>query len=105
MRVVAIVMAAGLALGEARPAPAQQAPARPSYERAVPARLLAQVKIGEDSAYTLALHRVPGTVESVELVREGGKLLWVWDVKVAGKRGITEVSVDALTGKVTSHEE
>lgn len=105
IRAVPVVMCVALALGQAGPAVAQQASARPGYERAVPARLLAQVKIGEDSAHTLALAKVPGTVESVELVREGGKLVWVWDVKVAGKRGITEVSVDALTGKVASHEE
>jgi len=104
-RTVTVIMLAALfALGGARSAFAQQ-PTHPSYERAVPERLLSQVKVGEDSARALAVAKVPGTVESVELLREGGKLLWVWDVKVAGKRGITEVSVDAITGKVTSHEE
>jgi uncharacterized membrane protein YkoI len=105
MKAIAIAVTAALAVGGARPAAAQQAAGQPSYERAVPAALLAQVKIGEDSARVLALKAVPGTVESVELLREGGKLMWVWDVKVNGKRGITEVSVDALTGKVVSHEE
>jgi uncharacterized membrane protein YkoI len=105
MKAVIMVVCVGLALGAVNSVSAQQSTEHPDYERAVPERLLAQVKIGEDSARALALAKVPGTVESVELLREGGKLLWVWDVKVAGKRGITEVSVNAETGKVTSHEE
>ena len=95
-----------LALGAAGSATAQQSTsARPSYERDVPAALLAQVKIGEDSARALALAKVPGSVEAVELKRESGNLVWIWDVKVAGKRGITEVWVNAIDGKVESHVE
>lgn len=92
-----------LALGT-RTATAQQ-PARPSYERDVPAALLSQVKIGEDSARALALAKIPGGIEAVELKRESGALVWIWDVKVKGKRGITEVWVNAMDGAVTSHEE
>ena len=100
---LSVLLLGGIARGAAAQQPAP--PARPSYERDVPAALLAEVKIGEDSARVLALAKVPGTVEAVELKREQGKLLWVWDVKVAGKRGITEVSVNAIDGKVRSHEE
>lgn len=100
----ALASLAALTLGGAGRAAGQQ-PARPTYERDVPANLLARVRIGEDSARALALAAVPGTVESVELLRQRGRLVWVWDVKVAGKRGITEVSVDASDGKVVSHEE
>ena len=92
-----------LALGT-RTVSAQQH-ARPTYERDIPAALLGQVKVSEDSARVLALAKLPGSIEAVELLREHGKLVWVWDVKVAGKRGITEVSVDALTGSVETHEE
>jgi uncharacterized membrane protein YkoI len=82
------------------------APARPRYERQIPAALLAQAKVTEDSARALALAKVPGgTVESVELVREQGKVTWVWDIKVSGKRGITEVSVNAIDGSVAAHAE
>lgn len=84
---------------------AAQQTTRPSYEREIPAALLAQVKISEDSARALALAKVPGSIEAVELKREGGQLQWIWDVKVAGKRGITEVSVNAVNGTVGSHEE
>jgi uncharacterized membrane protein YkoI len=101
-----LALATLLMLAAAATAAAQQpASARPDYERDVPAALLADVKVGEDSARVLALARVPGTVEAVELLREAGQLLWVWDVKIAGKRGITEVSVNALNGKVETHEE
>ena len=99
-------LATMLALGAARSGAAQQSTsARPSYERDVPAALLAQVKVGEDSARVLALAKLPGTIEAVELLREEGRLLWVWDIKVAGRRGITEVWVNAIDGKVESHEE
>jgi uncharacterized membrane protein YkoI len=100
-----IALAVLLTVRAAATAAAQQPAARPSYERDVPAALLADVKVGEDSARVLALAKVPGAVEAVELLREAGKLLWVWDIKIAGKRGITEVSVNALNGKVETHEE
>lgn len=91
------------ALG-AKTASAQQPPA-PSYEREIPAALLAQAKISEDSARALAMAKVPGGIEAVELKRESGALVWIWDVHVKGKRGITEVWVNAIDGTVTSHEE
>ena len=67
--------------------------------------ILAQVKVSEDSARALALAKVAGAVESVELVRHEGKLTWIWDIKVSGKRGITEVSVNAIDGSVAAHAE
>lgn len=96
-----------LALGAAGSAAAQQPPKpKPAYEREVPEALVPQAKISEDSALALALVRVPhGVPDAVELVRHSGVLEWVWDIKVAGKRGITEVTVDATNGTVTSHEE
>jgi uncharacterized membrane protein YkoI len=96
-----------VALGVAAPAAAQQpATQRPTYEREVPAALVPQAKISEDSSLALALARVPhGVPDAVELVRHSGTLEWVWDIKVAGKRGITEVTVNATNGAVTSHDE
>lgn len=82
---------------------AAQHPAARVYKREVPARLLSQTKISEDSARTVALARVPGsTVKALELEREHGHLIWSFDVTVAGKPGIEEVNVDALTGKIVS---
>lgn len=104
-RLIAALVPGLLTLAAARGVAAQQAVPRPNYERQIPAALLAQVKIGEDSARALALAKVPGSIEAVELLRDHGNLLWVWDVKVKGRRGITEVSVNAIDGKVDSHVE
>jgi len=67
--------------------------------------LLAQAKVTPDSARAIALHRVPGgTIQSAELEREGGRLVYSFDIKVAGKKGIEEVLVDAMTGRIVSVE-
>jgi uncharacterized membrane protein YkoI len=72
------------------------------------ADLAKAAKISKDSATKIALARVPGaTVQSAEIERENGKLIWSFDLKTAGKSGIDEVNVNALTGKVvgkTQHE-
>jgi len=84
---------------------AAQQPAAPAYKRDVPATLLSQTRISEDSARTLALERVPGSaVKELELEREHGLLLWSFDLTVAGKPGVEEVEVDALTGKIVGVE-
>jgi hypothetical protein len=71
------------------------------YERAVPSGLAAQARVGEDSARAVALARIPGgTVEALELVREGGKLLWSFDIRAPGQHEPTEVNVDAADGTV-----
>jgi uncharacterized membrane protein YkoI len=84
--------------------PATQHPAA-AAKRKVPAALLAKAKITEDSARALALARVPhATLTEVELEEEHGSLVWSFDLVVAGKPGIEEVNVDALTGKIVSVE-
>jgi uncharacterized membrane protein YkoI len=84
---------------------AAQQPAGPAYKRDVPAELLSQTKISEDSARTIALKRVPGSaVKELELEREHGLLIWSFDLTVAGKPGVEEVEVDALTGKIVGVE-
>ena len=50
-------------------------------------------------ARSIALKKVPhGTIQSEELEREKGKLIYSFDVK--DKSGITEVNVNAMDGKV-----
>lgn len=83
---------------------AQQAPA--VKVKATPA-LLARATVTADSAEKIALARVPnGTIAEAELEVERHLLIWSFDVKVAGKPGITEVNVNAKTGAVVgvSHE-
>ena len=79
--------------------------AQATYKRDLPDSLTAKAKVTEDAAAKTALAKVPkGSIESVELEREGGKLLYSYDIKVPGKKGVEEVHVDAMTGKFLSKE-
>lgn len=69
------------------------------------AALHAQAKVSEAAARQTALTKAPGgKIESSELEVEHGKLLWSFDIKRPGMRNITEVQVDAKTGKILSVE-
>jgi uncharacterized membrane protein YkoI len=104
-----------LAVACSRPAPAPEAPpaapvveSAPAPDAAVTeesAGLLAQAAITPDSALALAKARVPGQITKAELEREDGVLLYSFDIKVAGRDGITEVHVDAATGAILAVEE
>ncbi len=88
---------------EAVEAAPQQATASARID--APAELVARTKIGQEAAKTAALAKVPGgRIASGELEEEDGKLIWSFDIKVAGKDGIDEVHVDALTGEVGAPE-
>jgi hypothetical protein len=55
------------------------------------------------AARATALAKVPnGKIQSAELEREHGELIYSFDIKVPGKPGIEEVQVDAINGKVVS---
>ena len=59
-------------------------------------------KISMKTARSTALKQVPhGRIASAELEREHGKLIYSFDIKSA-KRGVTEVNVDAINGKVVA---
>lgn len=67
--------------------------------------LLKKAKITAEVATATALAKAPGgKVEKAEIENEDGKLIYSFDIKVAGKAGITEVGVDAMTGAVVSVE-
>lgn len=88
------------------PASAQAAPGAKVHIRASK-QLQAQATLSGDSAIAIALAQVPGgTIREAELENEHHRLIYSFDVKVAGKPGITEVNVDAKTGAVVglSHE-
>lgn len=73
----------------------------------IPAALQREARISLDSARAIAMKRVPNaTIQSQELEREHGRLIYSFDTKVAGKAGVTEVNVNARTGAVVgvSHE-
>lgn len=68
-----------------------------------PAALKAQAKITQAEAEKSALAKVPGgKIESSELEREHGKLVWSFDISMPNSLNIAEVQVDAKTGKIVS---
>ncbi len=68
------------------------------------AELMKQAKITKADAEKIALKKANGKVEEGELEMENGKLVYSFDIR--NKKGtITEVQVDAKTGKIVSVEE
>ena len=62
-----------------------------------------QTKVTEAQARSTALAKVVnGTVKSSELEKENGKLIWSFDIATPKTQNITEVQVDAKTGKIVS---
>jgi predicted hotdog family 3-hydroxylacyl-ACP dehydratase len=87
----------GISSGKSLPTTAQ------THEEAVQQKLAKQAKITQAHAQEVALKRAPGTVESAELEREHGKLVYSFDIR--NSRGtITEVQVSAVTGRVVRVE-
>jgi uncharacterized membrane protein YkoI len=69
------------------------------------AGLWALATLAPDSAMKIALARVPGgTISKGELEEEDGRLIYSFDIKVAGKSGEDEVHIDARTGEVVKQE-
>jgi len=65
----------------------------------------AKAKVTLEQARKTALRAVPNAkVKAEELEREHGKLVYSFDLQVPGKPGIEEVQVDAMSGKVVSHQ-
>lgn len=63
--------------------------------------LLARATLSPDSAAKLAQARLPGaTIQSAEIEKEDGRLIYSFEMRTAGQRGIDEVNVDARTGTV-----
>ncbi len=63
-------------------------------------------KISEAAARATALERVKGgRVQSAELEREAGKMVWSFDIERPGSKNITEVLVDATTGRIISRKQ
>jgi uncharacterized membrane protein YkoI len=64
-------------------------------------QLQAEAKVTQAAAEKTALAKVPnGKIKSGELEREHGKLVWSFDISMPRSRNITEVQVDAKTGKI-----
>ncbi len=69
------------------------------------AKLEAKAKVTRAEAEKTALAGVPGgTIKEGEIEKEKGKLIWSFDITTPDSKDITEVTVDAITGKVLSTE-
>jgi len=67
--------------------------------------LLKQARVTKHQAKKIALARVKrGAIKCVELEKENGVLIWSVDVAQPPKRDLTDVWVDATTGKITAVE-
>jgi hypothetical protein len=78
---------------------------QPTYKRDVPDSLAQQAKVSEDSARAIAQKALPkGVLKALEIEREKGKLIWSMEFTMPGKKGIEEVNVDAISGKLLSVE-
>jgi hypothetical protein len=67
------------------------------------AELNGQTHVTKHQAKRIALARVKhGTIKCVELEKENGILIWSVDVAQSGKKDLTDVWVDATTGKITA---
>ena len=67
------------------------------------AELKAQAKITQAEAEKSALAKVPdGKIKAAELEKEHGKLIWSFDIFMPKSKNITEIQVDAKTGKIVS---
>ncbi|MGC2698206.1 MAG: PepSY domain-containing protein [Candidatus Angelobacter sp.] len=55
-------------------------------------------KLTMEQAKKIALEKEPGTLQSKELEKEHGKLIYSFDIRTAS--GIHEVNVDAMSGNV-----
>jgi uncharacterized membrane protein YkoI len=67
------------------------------------AELMKHAKITKAEAEQIALAKVShGIVKSAEIEKEKGHLVWSFDIARSGTRDITEILVDAKTGKIVS---
>ncbi len=106
--------ATAVSLSAQTPAPAKTvkvAPAKPAtvakpvVKKDTPASLRKEAKISLKTARATALKEVPnGKLRTSELERENGKLIYSFNIKLAGKAGSEEVNIDAITGAVVAHE-
>src|SRR5258705_12432761 len=101
---VATVVAVG-SFAFATTSSAQAKHAAPTVHVKGDAKLKAEAKVSESDAIATAMREVPnGNIESGELEREGGKLIYSFDIRVPNKSGIEEANVDAMTGGLVANE-
>lgn len=99
---LAFIVATGTAAGAQA---THTAAATPHKKVETQAELQKEAKMKMADARALAQKTVPtGKIASGEIEREGGKLIYSFDMKVPGKSGIDEVNIDAMTGTLISNQ-
>lgn len=69
------------------------------------AELVKQATITKSQAEKIALAKAPqGRVQSAEIENEKGHLVWSFDIATPGTRDITEILVDAKSGRIISQQ-
>jgi len=67
------------------------------------AQLMKEAKVTKSQAEKIALTKIQGgIVKSAELEKEHGLLIWSFDIAKPGTKNITEIQVDAKTGRIAS---
>ena len=67
--------------------------------------LFKQARVTKHQAKQIALAKVKrGAIKCVALEKENGVLIWSVDIAQPPKKGLTDVWVDATTGKITAIE-
>ena len=105
--VIPLVMLLIPAGTSARPHPAAPQPVRQDTLRVKEEKpgYRAEAKISGDAAMRSALSRVTGGhIESAELEKEKGRLVYSFDIVSPHKTGIEEIQVDARSGEVVSQQ-
>jgi uncharacterized membrane protein YkoI len=75
----------------------------PLVAQANDAALRKQARVTKQEAERIALAGVlNGKIKSAELEKEQGLLIWSFDIAKPGTKNLTEVWVDAKTGKIAS---
>ncbi len=63
-----------------------------------------QAAISQEVAARTALEKIPGgKIQSAELERERGRLVWSFDITIPGSPNVAEIQVDARSGKIVSN--
>ncbi len=66
-------------------------------------KLLKQASVTRSEAEHIALSQVrDGKINGAELEKEHGRLIWSFDIARPGTKDITELQVDAKSGKIVS---
>jgi uncharacterized membrane protein YkoI len=105
MRTTRSAIFAFLAVAIPAAAAGAQAPAHRHQKVETQAELQKEAHMTMTDARAMALKAVPNaTIQAGEIEREGGKLIYSFDMKVPGKSGIDEVNIDAMTGTLVSKQ-